>query len=112
MSIRTIGDGSASWGRDYLRGMDHASDIPVRPVKAELNSRQTRRAILRERRLIEGAIAMVASGGAPRVTVGGLAFGAQLLPLVAARARQQLVEVHELWSPWSDVCQVEVRLSA
>ena len=92
--------------------MDHSSDVPARPSKADLDRRETRRAILRERRLVEGAIALVASGGAPRVTVGGLAFGAQLLPRVAARARQQQVEVHELWSPWSDVCQVEVRLGA
>lgn len=92
--------------------MDRSSDVPARPSKPDLNRRQTRRAIRREIRLVEGAIALVASGGAPRVTVGGLAFGAQLLPLFAAKARQQLVEVHELWSPWSDVCQVEVRLGA
>jgi len=92
--------------------MDRSSDVPVRPSVPALNRQQTRRAILRELRLSEGAIALVASGGAPRVTVGGLAFGAQLLPRVAAMARQQLVEVHELWSPWSDACQVEVRQGA
>jgi hypothetical protein len=92
--------------------MDRSPDVPVRPFGSDLDRRQTRHAILRELRLIEGAIALVASGGAPRVTVGGLAFGAQLLPRVAAMARQQLVEVHELWSPWSDLCQVEVRLGA
>jgi hypothetical protein len=92
--------------------MNRTSDVSVRPSTLELDRRQTRREILRELRLIEGAIALVASGDAPRVTVGGLAFGAQLLPRVAALARQQLVEVHELWSPWSDVCQVEVRLGA
>jgi len=92
--------------------MDFSSQAPARPARPDLDRRQIRRAIRRELQLVEGAIALVASGGAPRVTVGGLAFGAQLLPLVAAKARQQLVEVHELWSPWSDVCQVEVRLGA
>ena len=92
--------------------MDHPSDLPVHRSRRDLDRPETRRAITRELRLIEGAIAMVAAGGAPRVTVGGLAFGAQLLPLVADAARQQLVEVHELWSPWSDTCQVEVSLGA
>lgn len=88
--------------------MEPSSAAPVRPAHSDLDRRETRRAIVREVRLVEGAIALVASGGAPRVTVGGLSFGAQLLPLLATRARKQLVEVHELWSPWSDVCQVEV----
>ena len=56
------------------------------PPDADLDRRATRRAIVREVRLVEGAIALVASGGAPRVTVGGLAFGAQIL---AAGARRQ-----------------------
>ena len=89
--------------------MDQSSGTPVRPAHADLDRREVRRAIVREVRLVEGAIALVASGGAPHVAVGGLAFGAQLLPLMTARARKRLVEVHELWSPWSDVCQVEVR---
>ena len=105
-------DGVAAWGHDYVQGMDRSSDVPARHPRRDLDRSQTRQAILRELRLVEGAIAMVAAGGAPRVTVGGLAFGAQLLPLVAATARAQLVEVHELWSPWSDTCQVEVSLGA
>ncbi len=92
--------------------MDQWSETPVRAARSDLDRRETRRAIVREMRLVQGAIALVASGGAPRVTVGGLTFGAQILPRVAARALQQRVEVHELWSPWSDVCQVEVRHSA
>jgi hypothetical protein len=92
--------------------MDRSSDVFVRPPQAALDRGLTRRAIKREMRLVEDAIALVASGAAPRVTVGGLAFGAQILPRAAAMARQQLVEVRELWSPWSDVCQVEVRLRA
>ena len=90
--------------------MDPSSEVATRPFQPDLDRRQTRRAIERELRLVEDAIALVASGAAPRVTVGGLAFGAQLLPRVAAMARQQLVVVQELWSPWSDECQVEVRL--
>jgi len=92
--------------------MDDQSGTRVRPREPDLDRRLTRREIVRELRLVEGAIAMVASGGAPRVTVGGLAFGAQILPRVASSARRQRVEVHELWSPWSDTCQVEVRADA
>lgn len=92
--------------------MDQSSKTPVRPARTDLDRRETRRAIVREVRLVEGAIALVASGGAPRVTVGGLTFGAQILPRVAPLARRERVEVHELWSPWSDVCQVEVRPGA
>ncbi len=92
--------------------MDQWSDAPVRAARSDLDRRETRRAIVREVRLVEGAIALVASGGAPRVTVGGLTFGAQILPRVASLARRNQVEVHELWSPWSDVCQVEVRVGA
>lgn len=92
--------------------MDQWSETAVRPARSDLDRRETRRAIVREVRLVEGAIALVASGGAPRVTVGGLTFGAQILPRVASLARRKQVQVHELWSPWSDVCQVEVRPSA
>jgi hypothetical protein len=92
--------------------MDQWSEAPVRAARSDLDRRETRRAIVREMRLVEGAIALVASGGAPRVTVGGLTFGAQILPRVASLARRKQVQVHELWSPWSDVCQVEVRLDA
>ncbi|HTS14238.1 MAG TPA: hypothetical protein VMH24_01120 [Candidatus Sulfotelmatobacter sp.] len=88
--------------------MDQWPDAPVRPMRADLDRRETRRAIVREVRLVEGAIALVASGGAPRVTVGGLSFGAQILSRVAPVAHRKRVQVHELWSPWSDVCQVEV----
>lgn len=92
--------------------MDQWPETPVRAARSDLDRRETRRAIVREVRLVEGAIALVASGGAPRVTVGGLTFGAQILPRVASLARRKQVEVRELWSPWSDVCQVEVRLGA
>ncbi|HXX61882.1 MAG TPA: hypothetical protein VEI48_11430 [Candidatus Sulfotelmatobacter sp.] len=92
--------------------MDDPSDVAARPAGSELDRGETRRAIVREMRLVEQAIALVASGGAPRVTVGGLTFGAQILPQVASLAQRQQVQVHELWSPWSDICQVEVRAGA
>lgn len=90
--------------------MDRLATSTTRQSALTLNPRDTRRAIVHELRLVEGAIALVASGSVPRVTVGGLSFGAQLMPTVAARARRRQVHVHELWSPWSDTCQVEVRL--
>ncbi|MFI5261361.1 MAG: hypothetical protein ACHQZR_02250 [Candidatus Limnocylindrales bacterium] len=92
--------------------MDRSSDTAARRPTADLDRRLVRRAIVRELRLVEGAIALVASGSTTHVTVGGLAFGAQILPRVAGLARQQLVEVHELWSPWTDTCQVEVSADA
>jgi len=90
--------------------MDSSSDASVRLANLRVDQRQTRRAIVRELRLVEGAIALVAAGTAPRVTVGGLAFGAQIMARVTSMARDRRVTVLEHWSPWSDTSQVEVRL--
>jgi hypothetical protein len=90
--------------------MDRSAPSDIGEPALALDARRTRAAIVRELRLVEGAIALVATGSAPRVTVGGLAFGAQVLARLGATARRQRVTMLERWSPWSDSSQVEVRL--
>lgn len=52
----------------------------------------------RESRLIADAIAMVASGGSPRVTVGNLRFTEQLLPAARKMAAVKGVRLTALWT--------------
>ncbi len=56
------------------------------------------RTLEREMRLIRGAIALVASGGAPRVIVAGLRLGEQLLDSSSRIAREAGVRLVPLWS--------------
>lgn len=53
--------------------------------------------LAREMRLVEGAIAMVATGGAPRVHLGGLAFGDALVEHARAVAARCGVRVVPAW---------------
>ena len=54
-----------------------------------------RRGYPRELRLVRGAIAMVASGGAPRVSVSSLRFGGDLLEPASAMALEAGVRLLE-----------------
>ncbi len=56
------------------------------------------RALAREVELIGSAIAMVASGGASRVSVAGLRFGDQLLRVARQMAREAGVRVEPQWT--------------
>ena len=58
----------------------------------------TVRSLQHELELVQGAIAMVASGGSPRVSIGGLAFGEELLEPARQMAREAGVKVVPLWS--------------
>ena len=57
------------------------------------------RTLDQELQLVYEAIAMVASGGAPRVIVGGLTFGEALLEPARALADDAGVRVVPLWMP-------------
>ncbi len=52
----------------------------------------------RELELIRTAIAMVASGGSPRVVVAGLRFGDQILPRAQAMAYLNGLQVTPQWT--------------
>jgi hypothetical protein len=70
--------------------MDHSADRSAlgvsRTLELELN-------------LVRDAIAMVATGGAPRVTVGGLRFGEALLVPARKLASEAGVRLVPLWMP-------------
>ena len=57
------------------------------------------RTLDQELQLVYEAIAMVASGGAPRVVVGGLTFGEALLEPARALAEEAGVRIVPLWMP-------------
>jgi hypothetical protein len=58
--------------------------------------------------LVRSAIAMVASGGSPRVSLGGLQFGEQLIETARALALQAGVRIVPIWS--SDECGADLRV--
>ena len=68
--------------------MDKGSDQAAQAVPATVDQ---------EMRLINEAIALVASGAAPRTTVAGLRLGSQLLDSAERLARQAGVRVVPLW---------------
>lgn len=70
--------------------MDQSSD--------ESNAR-VGRTLEHEMSLVREAIAMVAGGGSPRVTVGGLRFGEALLTTARGMAREAGVRLVPLWMP-------------
>ena len=51
----------------------------------------------REMRMVREAIAMVASGGAPRVVLGGIRFGEALVEWARGRAGEAGVVLTPLW---------------
>ena len=64
----------------------------------ESNARITR-SLEREMNLVREAIAMVAGGGSPRVTVAGLRFGERLLGTARGAAADAGVRLVPLWMP-------------
>ncbi len=58
----------------------------------------TVRSLEHELELVQGAIAMVASGGSPRVSIGGLAFGEELIEPARRMARGTGVRIVPLWT--------------
>jgi len=57
------------------------------------------RTLEHEMSLVREAIAMVAGGGSPRVTVGGLRFGEALLTTARGMATEAGVRLVPLWMP-------------
>jgi hypothetical protein len=58
----------------------------------------TELAIARELGIVEGCIAMIAAGAAPRLVVGGLRFGAELLEPAGRLAVKAGVRVIPVWT--------------
>lgn len=69
--------------------MDDVQDHTAEVVEATLEQ---------EMRLIREAIAMVASGGAPRVVLAGIRFGPSLLDSARRLALESGVRVTPLWT--------------
>lgn len=97
----------ASWGGAYVEDVD-STPTPHRRATDAAQLAVTRRAIDRDLALVRSAIELVATGGAPHVSVGGLAFGEALLPSVAAVAMRRHVHVRVAWSPFDETSSVEV----
>jgi hypothetical protein len=58
--------------------------------------------------LVNGSIALLASGGAVRVTLTGLRFGERILPTAQISARTLGVVVRPLWRPAGAGCDIAV----
>ena len=69
---------------------------------------EVRRTIDRETALLESAIDLVASGGAPSETVSGLRLAESVLAVVAPGAAARGVELHPLWTADESGCDVRV----
>ncbi len=61
---------------------------------------ETRRQIAFEMRNVTGAVALVASGGATRVTVAGLRFGEQVVAQLQAEAAAEGIRLEPVY--WDD----------
>jgi hypothetical protein len=68
--------------------MDETTHLSMTPVSLTID---------REMNLVREAIAMVATGGSPRVTVAGLHFGEELLPSARRLAAGAGVRIVPLW---------------
>ena len=56
------------------------------------------KALAREVELVRNAVAMVATGGVPRVSLAGLRFGDQMLRVARQMAEAEGVRVRPLWT--------------
>ena len=65
-------------------------------------------AIERELELVRQAVAMVAAGGSPRVVVGNLRFGEELMPSAEALAAAHGVRVVPIWHADEDGADIAV----
>ncbi len=71
----------------------------------------TRRSIERELELVNGAIRMVAGGGAPAVSLAGLDFGPAVLAGATGLAHDAGVVLEALWHADDSSCDIRVHLS-
>jgi hypothetical protein len=67
-----------------------------------------RRALDREVDLVDSAIDLVATGGAPSATIAGLRLTDAVLDIVRPRAARLSVRVEPLWGPDETTCDVRV----
>jgi hypothetical protein len=58
--------------------------------------------------LVQSSIALLAGGGAQRVTVSGLRFGERILPIAQSSARAFGVVVRPLWHALDGGCDIAV----
>jgi len=65
----------------------------------DLSARDVGRTIEHEMLLVREAIAMVAGGASPRVTIGGIHFGEALLVAARGLAVEAGVRLVPLWAP-------------
>ena len=63
----------------------------------------------RETELVRGAIRMVASGAAPRMTVAGIRFGEAVIDICRPMASYSNVSIEPIWHPHDNGCDVVVR---
>ncbi len=75
----------------------------------EASTRDVRDAIDREVELVMSAIDLVASGGAPSTTVGGLRLTDVVVDLVGPIAAERGVVIERLWGPDETTNDVRVR---
>ena len=83
------------------------SNAAGKPAAAD--SEETRRRLTSEVAEIEGAIEMVASGSASRVTLAGLKFGEQLAGRFRAEAQSKGVALDPIPFPEDAGCDLIVR---
>jgi hypothetical protein len=79
------------------------SDTPrpnpvTEPVRAALDHDVVRTVLDQERRLVNEAILLVASGASARVTVGGLRYGEEILDASRALAASSGIRLVALWT--------------
>lgn len=79
------------------------------PVTATPNPEETRRRLTSEVAEVEGAIELVASGSASRITLSGLKFGEQLARRFQADAQSKGVHLDPLLFPDDAGCDLIVR---
>jgi hypothetical protein len=68
----------------------------------------TERRIDYEQDLVQGAIAMVSGGSSRRVTLAGLRFGEEILPVAIEAGRRSGVAVRPAWSLEDGRCDIIV----
>ncbi len=78
------------------------------PRAIRLGRAAARGTLAHEISLINGSIALLASGGADRVTLTGLRFGERILPSAQVAARPLGVVVRPLWRASGAGCDIAV----
>jgi hypothetical protein len=80
------------------------------PSKANGSKRAAHRSdgLEHELTLVRSSIALLAGGGAQRVTISGLRFGHRILPIAQSSARAFGVVARPLWHALDDGCDIAV----